>query len=235
MSEERRTDLMPASSSLLGYWNTITILDAIPATYPNENHIYVDAEYYITYSAVVTLYGEAYANSLQAIVSNATLPLLTIEATTWNKGDAAAALPVLTASGQRSNQSTANLALPKLISSGLIDDLTGRADLTLPRMTIAANASQANLVTLSKVLPALKASGQANQLNYGIADIGLAALTCSARGFENLSGDIALILPTLAVRAEASRNGRGFTSRILKHDYDTWAYVKAELPEMRAQ
>jgi hypothetical protein len=216
------------------YWEPISSLAELSPTYPSDTHVYIDASDYVTTGGRVSLSGEDYINSLQSTLSSSTLPLYTIEATTQNKGDVAASLPPMTASGKRSNQATANLSLPKLISSGLIDDLTGDVALILPRWTVSAEATQANIITLNKSIPALKASGRAVQLNYGIANIDLPALIVSARAIEDLNGDIAVILPMLAVRAEASQNGRGFASRILRHDYDTRGYVKAEIPRMEA-
>jgi hypothetical protein len=211
------------------YWVAISSLSDLPPTYPTETHLYASANNYVTFEGVVELTGDGYILSLQATYAALTLPMQTCAAATQNSGSAEVTLPTMTAAGMRGNLANASLKLPLLIADGRKGELTASLSERLPMLTISARATQANLIALAKSLPALKMSGCAYQQNYGDVDADLPAFTISATSYEDLKGDLSASLPMMTVYGEAS-SSRRFSDRILKHDYDAWGFVEAEIP-----
>jgi predicted transglutaminase-like cysteine proteinase len=212
------------------YWYGIYQLSALSKTYPDMTQTYTTATEYITSTNVVALADtEAYVISLQITSMAGTFPLLTVTGADQNKGTMAGALRALTAHGTTGNFGNLSKSLPKLISSGFVGSVTADLSSTLPVFTIAATGINANRVTLSSVLPAIRMNGEAYQLNYGIVSATLPKPICSATGYPVLKMVGALELPMIKM-AGAGRTARDFDSFVVKHEYDTWAYVKADLP-----
>lgn len=214
----------------MGWWDSITGVNNLPTWYPDEAAIYTDPTCYITYNDVVYLEGDV----IPGVINNSvdlTLPVFTIEATTWNFGDVAATMPILKASGQRGNFSNAVVSLPIYTSEGLVGSLTGRLAEKLPMFTISAAATQANLVRLAKSLPMFKIAGNAYQYNYGNLDTDLPMMTIAAAASMAPAGALAKSLPMITVYGEASVSGR-FGNVILRHSDDLWGGVEADLPMM---
>ncbi len=214
----------------MSWWASISDVSELPKAYPDETHIYTDADSYITYADVVTLSSkDEYVLSLISTSAALSMPLLTCLAADANHGDIQGTLPLLTASGQRNNFGNAEIGLPLLTANAEINSLVARLAVELPRMTVSAAATQANLVNLSKSLPMLKISGHGYQQNYGVVEKSLPAFTISASAYENQRGNAVLSLPAMIMRAEGTIT-RNFDDYIIKHDYDTWGFVKSELP-----
>jgi hypothetical protein len=213
----------------MGWWDSITSVDELPKLYPDEAHIYTDATEYITYNSVVLFDDDdpIVPNNLVSV----TLPLYTIEATTWNFGNVAATLPRLTASGQRGNSASADLSIPVFTAAGMVGSLSAELAEDLPMLTISAAATQANLVRLAKSLPMFKIAGNAYQYNYGNLDTDLPMMTIAAAASMAPAGALAKSLPMITVYGEASVSGR-FGNVILRHSDDLWGGVEADLPMM---
>jgi predicted transglutaminase-like cysteine proteinase len=212
------------------YWYGIYQLSALSKTYPDMTQTYTTATEYITSTNVVALADtEAYVISLQITSMAGTFPLLTVTGADQNKGTMAGALRALTAHGTTGNFGNLSKSLPKLISSGFVGSVTADLSSTLPVFTIAATGINANRVTLSSVLPAIRMNGEAYQLNYGIVSATLPKPICSASGYPVIKMVAALELPMLKM-AGAGRTARDFDSFVVKHEYDTWAYANADLP-----
>lgn len=211
------------------YWNAVTSITSASKTYPDEIHHYIDGSEYITYANVVTLEGDDYVNSLIYKENIMTLPLFTLSAADRNHGGAACSLPVMTATAEAGNHGSLAASIPILTASGLISALTADLNANLPLFTILAVATNANRVTLLSSLPVFKISGEAYQVNYGIASASLPRPVCSAAGYPVLKMVGALELPMIKM-AGAGRTARDFDSFVVKHEYDVWAYVKADLP-----
>lgn len=213
----------------MAWWNLIADVDELPKWYPDEAHLYTDVTSYITYNNVVYFDSD---DGIPFTVNVAvTMPLYTLEAKTWNFGNVAATMPILTASGQRGNFSNAGVTLPIYTSEGLINSLTGWLAEKLPMFTIAASATQTNLVILNKALPMFKVQGTAYQYNYGSVNRSLPRMTVSATASRLLIASLAKPLPMFTVYGEASLTGR-FDNVILRHTDNIWGGVAAELPMM---
>lgn len=211
------------------YWNAITAVSSVAKTYPDETHLYIDGSEYITYTNVVSLEGDDYINSLIYNENSMTLPLFTVVATDRNRASCAATMPEITASGTTGNFGNLTKSLPALTASGFVWSVTASLDGALPLFTIAATGTNANRVTLSSSLPVIKMAGEAYQLNYGIASASLPKPVCSASGYPVLAMAAALELPMVKMSG-AGRTARDFDSFVIKHEYDVWGYVKADLP-----
>ncbi len=211
------------------YWNAITAVSSVAKTYPDETHLYIDGSEYITYMNVVTLSGDDYINSLIYKENSLTLPLFTVVATDRNRANCAATMPEITASGKTGNFGNLAKSLPTLTASGFVGSVTASLDGALPLFTIAATGTNANRVTLSSSLPLLKMAGEAYQVNYGIVAATLPIYVCSATGYPILTITAAVELPMLKMTG-AGWTTRNFDSFVIKHEYDVWAYVKADLP-----
>lgn len=212
----------------MAYWSAITDLDQLSKWYPDEIHLYTDLVEYVTYNDVVTLDDDDYPVSLTVA---ATLPLYSLESTTWNFGNIAATLPLLTANGQRGNFASAGVSMPVYTADGFIGSLTGEMAEKLPMFTISAASTQANLVTLTKSLPMYKIAGHAYQYNYGSVDRNLPMMTIGATASVAIIGTLAKTLPRMTVYGEASLTGR-FDNIILRHTDDVWGGAAVELPMM---
>lgn len=214
----------------MGWWDSITGVNNLPTWYPDEAAIYTDPTCYITYNDVVYLEGDV----IPGVINNSvdlTLPVFTIEATTWNFGDVAATMPILKASGQRGNFSNAVVSLPIYTSEGLVGSLNGRLAEKLPMFTISAGATQTNLVILDKALPMFKVKGTAYQYNYGSVNKNLPRMTVASTASRPLIASLAKTLPRYTVYGEASLTGR-FDNIILRHTDDVWGGAAVELPMM---
>jgi predicted transglutaminase-like cysteine proteinase len=211
------------------YWNAVASISSVAKTYPDEVQIYIDGSEYITYANVVSLDGDDYINSLIYNENSMTLPLFTVVATDRNRASGAVTMPEMTASGKTGNFGNLTKSLPALTASGFVGSVTASLDGALPLFTIAATGTNANRVTLSSSIPAIRMSGEAYQLNYGIASASLPKPVCSASGYPVIKMVAALELPMLKM-AGAGRTSRDFDDFVVKHEYDSWAYANADLP-----
>ena len=116
-----------------GWWNSISDVGELPKAYPDETHIYTDADSYITCAYVATLSSEdEYVLSLISTSAALSMPLLTCAAADANHGDIQGTLPLLTASGQRNNFGNAEIDLPLLTANAEINSLVARLAVEFP-------------------------------------------------------------------------------------------------------